>query len=67
MDNTLDYQSRDRKIDPRFSSLSDETLNFKTEVPSPYNLVFGGTFNPSLLTHSYFGMSVFEIERANLI
>ena len=24
---TLCYQSRDRKIDPRFSGLSDETLN----------------------------------------
>ena len=27
MDNTLDYQFRDHKIDPCFSSLSDETLN----------------------------------------
>ena len=27
MDNTLDYQSRDRKFDPRFSGLSDGTLN----------------------------------------
>ena len=27
VDNTLDYQSRDRKIDPRFSGLSDENLN----------------------------------------
>ena len=27
VDNTLDYQSRDHKIDPRFSGLSDETLN----------------------------------------
>ena len=27
MDYTLDYQSRDRKIDPRFPGLSDETLN----------------------------------------
>ena len=27
VDNTLDYQSRGRKIDPRFSGLSDETLN----------------------------------------
>ena len=26
VDNTLDYQSRDRKIDPHFSSFSDETL-----------------------------------------
>ena len=28
VDNTLDYQSRDRKIDPCFSGLSDETLNW---------------------------------------
>ena len=27
VDNTLDYQSMDPKIDPRFSGLSDETLN----------------------------------------
>ena len=27
VDNMLDYQSRDREIDPRFSDLSDETLN----------------------------------------
>ena len=40
MDNTLDWQSRDRKIDTRFSGLSDETLN---RIPSPYDLVLGGT------------------------
>ena len=27
VDNMLDYQSRDRKFDPHFSSLSDGTLN----------------------------------------
>ena len=27
VDNTLDYQSRDRKIDPHLSGLSEETLN----------------------------------------
>ena len=27
VNNTLDYQSMDPKIDPRFSGLSDETLN----------------------------------------
>ena len=49
MDNTLDYQSRGRKIDPRFSGLSDETLN---RGAFPYDLVVGGTLNPSSLTHS---------------
>ena len=27
VDNTPDHQSRDRKVNPRFSGLSDETLN----------------------------------------
>ena len=46
MDHTLDYQSRDRKIDPLL--LFDEISN---QGPSPYDLV-GGTLNPSSLTHS---------------
>ena len=49
MDHTLDYQSRDRKINPRFSGLSDET--FIIEVLSPNDLVVGGRLNPNSLTH----------------
>ena len=39
--------NRDRKIDPRFSGLSDETLY---RGSSPYTFVVGGTLNPSFLT-----------------
>ena len=51
MDITLDYQSKDCKIDPRFSSLSDETLN---RGPSPYDLFVGGMLNMSSLTHYFY-------------
>ena len=51
VDNTIDYQSRDRKIDPpphRFSGLSDETLNRGLSVlPRCWWDV-----KPSSLTHS---------------
>ena len=50
VDDTLDYQSRDRKTIPGFPSPSDQTL---TEVRSPYDLVLGGKFNTHSLTHSY--------------
>ena len=49
VDNTLDNQSRDRMIDPRFSGLSDETLK---QGPAPFDLVVGGTLNQTSLTHS---------------
>ena len=45
MDHTLDYQSRDRKIDPSL-------LRLLTEVPFPYEIVVGGTEKQSSLTHS---------------
>ena len=32
VDNTLDYQSRDHKIDPHFSCLSEETLNKRSRL-----------------------------------
>ena len=41
VDNTLDYQSRDRKIDP--SLLRSFGPDFKPR--SPYDLVVGGTLN----------------------
>ena len=48
MDNLLDYQSRDRKIDsPLLRSFA-----LKTEVLSLYDLVVGGTLNQSSLIHS---------------
>ena len=52
MDNTLDYQSRDRRIDTLLlRSLLDETLN---RGPPRYNLVVG-TLNPS--SRIYFSTS----------
>ena len=60
VDNTLDYQSRDRLGIARsilhFSDLSDETLN-RGPVPSPYDLIVGATLDPSSLTHSLFSYS----------
>ena len=46
VDNTLDYKSRDRKIDPPL--LRSFGLDFKPR----YDLVVSGTLNPSSLTHS---------------
>ena len=45
MGNMLDYQSRDRKIVHALLRFSDET-----EIPSSYDLVVGGSLNPSSLT-----------------
>ena len=47
----LDYQSRDRKIDhPPPPSLVFRT-RLQTEVPSPYDLVVGGTLHSTSLTN----------------
>ena len=46
VDNTLDCQSRDRKID----TLLLRSFGLLTEVPSLYDLVIGVTLNPSSLT-----------------
>ena len=54
VDNMLDYRSRDREIDTRFSGLSEETLN---RGSISYDLIVGGTLNPSSLTHSVFSYS----------
>ena len=43
MANTLDYQSRDRKIDPPL---------LRSFGPISYDLIVGWTLNPSSLTHS---------------
>ena len=44
MNNTLDYQSRDRKIDSLYFMVF--------EVPSPYDAIVGVTLNLRSLTHS---------------
>ena len=48
MDNTLDYQYR-------YPASPVLRMRLKTKVPSPYDLVSGGTLNPSSLTHSFTG------------
>ena len=50
MDNTLEYQSRDREIDPPPTSPAF-WMRLLTEVPFLYDLVVGGTFKPEF-THS---------------
>ena len=43
VDNTLDYLSRDCKINPLLSQVF--RMRLLTQVPSPYGLVVGGTLN----------------------
>ena len=54
MGNMLDYLSMPQDRIPRFSGLSDATLN---RGPVSYGLVAGRTLNPSSLTHSLTNMA----------
>ena len=47
------------KTDPRFSGLSDETLN--PGPPSPYDLIVCGRLNPTSLTHIIIIIIIFII------